>query len=328
VDINALLEEAYGLSNIRLSRITHGLVDTNYQVVSSEGVFFLKLYKSISEVALAQLHRDMRSLRDAGLPVPLEIPKQVDFGNPNYQYALYEFVSGKKYTCSLPQMEAAAALFGDVVRVGIDKCSQTTAEILLDDLSCARHNLANAKNKVPRQLDGIDEIFIQLSDVVHGHIRSNLTKSLDSLPLHPDFTERNLLFKGNEIALLCDWQGYGPRILVYELFCTFLRFCTRKPFEGHLLYERVARFRDVLSQSSDLLAYTIQEYARLFPWLLIHKQICNAPFRVTGMLGTAAKRGFFIKILLWSRHLVDWLTDNESQVIEWLTERKTFTRAT
>jgi Ser/Thr protein kinase RdoA (MazF antagonist) len=329
VDIHTLLEQTYGLNNIRLSRLTHGLVDTNYQVLSSEGVFFLKLYKSISEVALTQLHKDLKSLKRTRLPVPVEIPKQIDFGHPHHQYALYEFVRGEKYTCSLPQMEAAARLFGEVVCVGTDKCTQTTAEALLGDLFCARQNLTITKKApLPRELDGIDEIFVRLSDMVDRRIRLSSTPNLDNLPLHPDFTERNLLFKGNDIVLLCDWQGYGPRLLVYELFCAFLRFCTRKPFEGYLLDDRVARFQDVLSQSSELLRQTIQEYAHLFPWLLIHRQICNAPFRIAGMLGPADRGDFFVTILLWSKNLVDWLLNNESKVIGWLTERKNFTTAT
>lgn len=105
MDINRLLKEEYGLTNIQLSRITYGLIDQNYMVTSSEGTFFFKDYRAISAENLEKLHGDLLKLKLTGLPVPVVVPGMKELASTDRRYALYEFVEGDEYSSSMDYLE-------------------------------------------------------------------------------------------------------------------------------------------------------------------------------------------------------------------------------
>lgn len=320
--LNHLLEEEYGLHNIRLVRITQGLIDANYKVTSAEGTYFFKVYRSISAESFAQLHHDLKDLNRASIPVPVEIPRKKQVIDSERFHALYEFVAGESYSASVPQIKSAAVILGKLIQLGREQQSQTTTKPLLDQLAITNHQLKifSQDTGVSEEVRTICRKFQVLSGGVQKKLFRHLPNKLDYLPLHPDFTERNLLFMGDAVVLLCDWQGYGSRILLDELASAFTRFCTIRPFEGYLLEERLIAFRKALSPCSDLISSTLHKSARLFPWLLIHRQIRNMPFRVQGLSGPEETEKLLLKALLWSNDFVEWIISNEMMLVDFLLE--------
>jgi hypothetical protein len=183
--------------------------------------------------------------------------------------------------------------------------------------------LANAEQKLTTlsrnaalqpEIQQICREYGQLSQELKNKLGQYLPEKLDCLPLHPDFTERNLLFTEDAVVLLCDWQGYGLRILLDEVSGAFTRFCIQAPFEGLLLKDRILAFKQVLTQDTELIGFVLDKGARAFPWLLIRRQICNTSFRVDGLSGTAETKTLLMKALLWSRDFVAWVLNHEALV--------------
>jgi hypothetical protein len=316
MDITAILKEEYSLNNIQATPITYGLIDQNYQVISTEGQFFFKIFSSISKVAFNQLRHDLQALHKAGIPVPVEVfPWKADRNSGSF-YALYEWVDGKKCNSSIDQMKSVARLLGKVVQAGMPHRSQLSTKHLVSELSNAEQKLTTITRNEDLQpeIQQICRDYGQLSRDVKNKLGKYLPEKLDCLPLHPDFTERNMLFTEDTVVLLCDWQGYGPRILLDEVSCAFTRFCTQSLFEGHLLKERMFLFKRILTQENELIGSLLEKYARAFLWLLIRRQICNTPFRVYGLSGTVETKMLLQKVLLWSRDFVEWMLNNKSMV--------------
>lgn len=324
MNIKLILENEYGLKDIYIMPITYGLIDKNYKVTTSDGTFFFKVYNSITEASYFQLHNDLRILKNSGLPVPVEIIGNKNNVYTDVTYGLYEFVEGERYGFKVQQIESIADVISKLVRVGLPKCTKVKAKTLIENLPEIALNLnALAKTDyLPEEIQGICQFYYNLINKVQKKLSAYLPEKLDSLPLHPDFTERNLLFKGNSVVLICDWQGYGNRILLYEMVSAFTRFCTAKPFEGHLLENRFMSFKKILFQSIKLISSILIEYAPAFPWLLIHRQICNTPFRVHGLSGTNEAKHLLMKVLLWSKKYVEWVLTNETEVVDLLLENK------
>ena len=51
--------------------------------------------------------------------------------------------------------------------------------------------------------DGRYDWYKIIDDIIFK-IKTTIDEVLITLPLHPDFTERNMLFKNNEVVLICD----------------------------------------------------------------------------------------------------------------------------
>ena len=316
MDIITILKDEYGLNNIRLIPIAHGLIDKNYQVTSTEGQFFFKIFSSISALAFDQLRHDLKALNKAGIPVPVEVfPRKASRYSGSF-YALYEWVDGRKYNSSIDQMKAVAQVFGKVVQVGLPQRSQLNTKHLIAELSNTGQKLtALARNEALRsEIQQVCREYGQLAKDVKIKLVKYLPEKLDGLQLHPDFTERNILFTDDAVVLLCDWQGYGTRPLLDEVSGAITRFCTHSPFEGPLLEERMIPFKRILTQDTELIGSSLLKYARAFPWLLIHRQIRNTPFRVAGLSGTVETKMLLQKVITWSRDFVAWVLNNETMV--------------
>ncbi|MEN8907534.1 MAG: phosphotransferase [Clostridiales bacterium] len=319
MDIKSILKDEYCLDNIYIEQINYGLVDENYKIISSNGTFFFKIYNSISSFDFKKLHDDLRLLKKSNIPVPLETNRK-NKTTSNHFYALYDFTEGKKYDSSINQMKSISQIFRKVIQVGISNHEKLSTKPLLFELEDSIHKLLllSKKTKLPKEVKSICSEYYYLSKKVKEKIISYIPDKLDCIPLHPDFTERNFLFSNDSVVLLCDWQGYSHRILLDELFCAFARFCTSNPFEGYLEEKRMIEFKLELTRGNKLISTSLYEYAHLFPWLLVRKQICNTPFRINGIFGTIENRELMIKILLWSRDFINWLINNEDMLYKFL----------
>jgi hypothetical protein len=219
-------------------------------------------------------------------------------------------------------MKSVAKIFCKVIQFAFKNQVQLCTKPLLIELEDSIHKLflLTGNKKLPKEIQEICLDYYYLSKKVKKKLSLYLPKKLDSIPLHPDFTERNLLFVDNSVVLLCDWQGYSHRILIDEIFCTFARFCTYNPFEGFLLEERMLEFKYELTKNNKVIYNSIKQYSHLFIWLLIRRQICNTPFRVNGVFETNERKDLMIKIILWSRDFIKWLIHNENMLIEFFRE--------
>lgn len=310
VEVSEILSTYYGLADVSVIKEDIGLVDENYIIQSQEGMYFFKRFRSISDQEFASLETTLASLKSHGVPVPMVMHPTRSLPVTADHTMLFEYVVGEPFTGSLPQLRSIASLYQHIIDIGLAAKTGTDAQVWQTWLTKTHTTLIQLGTAYPltRAHHTIRLYFIEmLTKIQAGATDHALPAAVDVVPMHPDFTERNMLFDHTgAVNLICDWQGYGPRILPIELADYLIRFGLERPFHGVLDAKRTEILLSTLTESRPFLANVVSQYQSHLPALMTVKQIGNLPFRMSCYYSNR-KPDLMHKIITWSYEFVQWL---------------------
>lgn len=303
-----LLSEYYGLENVTVIQDSVGLVDDNYTVRSNSGSYFFKQFQSISGQEFTALEHTLSTLRAQGIPCPEIVPPLSKLPVSMQHSMLFHYVTGNPYTGTVAQLKSIATLQQRIIELGMPTKITADTQILTKLVATTRNTLQTSGNLHPltNEHHTIWNYFVETLDEISPALHE-FPAPIYLIAMHPDFTERNMLFdETGAVNLICDWQGYGPRILPLELADFLVRFGLKQPFQGVLDQKRLQVIIDTLTQNHSFLDEMIDHYRDHLPTLMILKQITDFPFRVSCYYA-GNQPTLMEKIIHWSTEFVQWL---------------------
>ncbi|MGH8883583.1 MAG: phosphotransferase enzyme family protein [Egibacteraceae bacterium] len=213
--------------------LTEGLMNRNYRIDTQAGPFFLKQFLDIGRKQIAFQHRVTAALAAAGLPIPAPIPARDGrtlVTVRGQRFSLYPWVSGshrKGLDMALAQCAELGRLLGRLhAELGavLGPIQQT---LLLPTAHAADtlvliEELLSVLRAQPAQDD-----FDDLAEQRMVERRSLLAQRADQRPpdcgtltvgyVHGDFHALNLLYAGDELVAILDWDRLSVRPYTQEL---------------------------------------------------------------------------------------------------------------
>ncbi|MFJ9839067.1 phosphotransferase [Kitasatospora sp. NPDC101155] len=211
--------------------VAEGLLNRGYRVTTEAGAYFLKCYVDAATANRPKIlahHRAMTDLHALGLPVspPLTCTERAGTvaGLAGRLFALFPWVDGRHQhgtELPLPQCDALGALLGrlhgalDDVCAPLDQPAGYRSADPLDSAELARELRRHAREHRP--YDELDTLVEQrlaerlelLAD--HAHRRPDPQAVPPTGWTHGDFHGLNLLYDGDRVTAVLDWDKLGPQ---------------------------------------------------------------------------------------------------------------------
>ena len=246
-------------------RVEHGFVNENWVVETTSGKYFLKRrHPDLRNLDLVcAQHALTMHLRQLGFPAPAILPRvsgETLLVLDGELYEIQEYISGTPYDHTrAPHFRAAAAMLA-VYHL----CVQDFADQRLCDpgrLYCPTLLGANLSILAANWKLGQDTILVQLVKELESHaadLASCLTpcEELPQLIIHGDFHAANLLFKGDCVVGVLDYDKARWQPRVVELAEALIYFASPRP--GHMKYLVYPGFLEW-----DKFTCFLQDYARV-----------------------------------------------------------------
>jgi len=213
----AQIVEDYGLGKLLVTDgIARGSVNTHYLLNTARGKFLLKIDEVKSELEVKREIDLLLFLRKHAFPCPQPLP---DRKGRQYRelggkcISLYRHIEGDTFEpgeLKLGQLEnvgrelAALHLIGKGYKKGID--NRFTFERVFELYRDVREKLPTYFRKVTRTLD--EEV-----EYLHFYLEGKLPKGI----IHGDLFSDNLLFKGEKVVGILDFEAACRGKFVYDL---------------------------------------------------------------------------------------------------------------
>ncbi|MET9964896.1 phosphotransferase [Streptomyces sp. NPDC006356] len=239
----AELIDVFDLREVRERRyLADGLMNANWRLDTPVGRFALK---RVTDVSLDRLQRNLgmlAALAADGVPVSAPTPAtsgslvaRVDGG----AWCLFPWVAGshiRGVDLSLPQVASLGAHLGRL-HLGLGRaCGRGLLPVVPDAISADVTPPERAVEKSHRLSEavatkGVGSAFDAAASDALDHRRALITKHADLRPQHAspegahgwthgDFQYRNLLWEGEELAAVLDWDRVGVRPYAEEVVRT------------------------------------------------------------------------------------------------------------
>lgn len=317
----SMLHNGYDLDVINIIKDNIGLVDANFHIKTTTGEFFLKQFNEIEHNEYITLKQLYNHLYQKNIPVPRIITPLYP-SKCSFDHLLFSYIEGTAYTGSISELQSVLALYNKIVTLSEDIRELRSNNEILNKIMQAELTLSKLSDQY--------SLIKEHSDILHyfqkciPHLKQKLNTINHKyiyIPLHPDFTDRNLLFNADgSIALLCDWQGYGPRNLLYETADFINRFTLSAPFSGTLQPDRLKLMYNNLFKSSakeqpELREY-FHKYNRNIGLFMAIRQICNTPFRLKSYYQDN-QHALMNKVIAWSYNFIQWLEKIDYDLVKY-----------
>lgn len=238
-DLNGLLSELFPNEQVKVSSLDKGLLNQNLVVETNAKKLLLKIYRSeVGKQELQDMHRVMEFVGERGIPVPKLI---VTTEYANRQIGLYSYLPGKNpvlYSTSLPRIEAMGERLGRIHALLSEYAEIYTPkdETPLQATIHAREEKVKKINSLiekakQQELPHSKELIAILEERT-ARLESQTWDfaSFDELPhhfVHGDFHTKNILFFGNKLTGVLDWEKIGWGSHAFEIMRSIIFNCRR-----------------------------------------------------------------------------------------------------
>lgn len=268
-----------GVSGVR--HLAEGLMNRNYRVETARGPFFLKQFLDIARDQIAFQHRVTAALAQAGLPVPAPIALpdgRTVVTVSGQRYALYPWVAGRhRHGLDMSLRECAALghllarLHAQLARVmpPVQQTLVVPTPEPRDTVAMIQRLLGRLRQQ--RSRDAFDELAKRrLSErgPLLDRFANQRPAACDTLAVgyvHGDFHALNVLYEGDEVIAILDWDRLSVRPYTVELVRAATLFFGYGDDRG-LDLDRVRAFAGAYRQASGMDAEEIRSGVHRMWW--------------------------------------------------------------
>ncbi|MUG95862.1 hypothetical protein F7734_27315 [Scytonema sp. UIC 10036] len=286
-------------------------------------LFFVKQYRNASEEIINNIHSCMNVMKENSIPVATPIApsnKLINLEN----IRVYNFVEGSSYISTNEQLIEVAQIYKKLIYLGLKNKKILDIE-----------NYVEGFRKIPNILDAWQTQFVKNNEfqaeraaktmkVLSNYFCESMLNFPQNLmlfcPIHSDFTERNLLFQGDKIILVCDWQAHNYRLLLEQIYSTIARFCTVQPLEGVLDKNRLVLFLSIIIDENDELKDWFWKTRHWFSVLAASTHLRLMNFRLNMFFVEKRRLDLVDKLLYWAVDYCEWLILNQKPLSQWIEE--------
>ncbi len=306
---------AVDIETIELTPIEVGLTHRSFHCQTSDNLYFVKVYNFAKDalVQVDRINRLTQFMRSRDLPAP----RIIAHNTRTPRIVVHEHVDGSSATGDINELPSIARLYSRLVSIGLENPTQVGRSDYLQPLHNTQLRLQGLKEnalvcgEVHRQYLSLWRRVIDILD------RELSSTTLLHLNIHDDFTEKNLLMKDQEVALLCDWDSYRLKYFVEHLSCSIMRFSTEAPLQGDIVKSKLELFYRNLTPDILQTLGAVKSYPSLFPVLASLKHL-----RTYGFRNSIAKHGrsdLEQSLLRWPLQHCQSLLENRAAISQWLT---------
>jgi homoserine kinase type II len=219
----ARIADAHGLGScLGVVAVPAGTVNSNYFLDTTRGRVFVRLYEQqdVDGVSYEWTLLDHLTLR--GVPVPPRVrgpaPGELRVGGK--PVAVFELVTGHDLCQALvtpARLHAVGLALARASRAGEDFSVRREGRFTFTDIV----RLLDAASAAQRP-----ELSADIARLRQLH--AELTASAPELPrgvVHGDLFRDNVLWQGEQLAALLDWESASDGIVIYDLAVTLLAWC-------------------------------------------------------------------------------------------------------
>jgi len=233
---------AHGLGDcLEVIPISAGTVNSNYFIATESGRFFVRLYEQQDVDGVVYEWALVDFLAKGGVPLPRRIPGPAAgelrvHGKP---VVVYELVHGEDL-CQA-RVDAARAR---AVGAALARASRVGREFPV--IRAGRFGLPDVAVLLDRALTaGRPELAPSITRLkaLHGELSERLPAGLPTGVVHGDLFRDNVLWDGDQLSALLDWESASDGVLVYDLAVLLLAWCCGDTLDWTLARAQVDGYR-------------------------------------------------------------------------------------
>lgn len=224
------IARAYGLELEAFEPLAAGSVNSNFRLDTAEGRFFLRIYEEQPEAGARRELELLRALAAAGVPTTVP-PVRLDGASLSHHQgkpvALYPWVEGD-IVCTEradpARCEAVAEALARVHLAGANLPKQPPSRFDVDALQA---RLEFIQNNAP------PELCLAAKEIA-GLLPGALAARVPDLPqglIHGDLFRDNVLWRGDQVAALIDFESASNGVFAFDLMVLVLSWCFRDHFD-------------------------------------------------------------------------------------------------
>lgn len=248
------LGREFGLEITELEALEAGSVNSNFRIATSDGVYFGRLNEEQTATGAEHELELLEALSRAGVKVGKPLRRRTGgflaehAGKP---FALFPWVPGvslcKKLVTAEHCRKIGAAL-AQVHQAGVDAGRLGPGRFQPADM-LDRLEFVERESGRPDLLQEVAKVR-----ALYAHYATRRDATLPRGVVHGDLFRDNVLWSGDEIAALLDFESvfHGP--LSYDLAVTILAWCYGDAFEPELVRAMASGYADVRPFSRDEIA--------------------------------------------------------------------------
>tara|TARA_B100000446_G_C10545406_1_gene338328 strand:+ start:128 stop:1159 length:1032 start_codon:yes stop_codon:yes gene_type:complete len=302
------------IDTIELTPIETGLTHRSFRCQISDKLCFVKVY-NFAQDAIAQVDR-INQLTQFMRRRDIPAPRIIAYSTRTPRIVVHEYVDGSSATGDINELPSIAQLYSRLVSIGLENSTQVGRSDYLQPL----HN-------TQLRLQGLNENALVCGDLHRQYLSlwrrviDILDKELSSttllhLNIHDDFTEKNLLMKYQEVALLCDWDSYRLKYFVEHFSCSIVRFSTEAPLDGDIVKSKLELFYRNLTPDLLQTLSAAKSYPSLLPVLATLKHLRTYGFR--NSIVKHRSPDLEQPLLHWPLQHCQSLLENRATISQWL----------
>ncbi len=300
--------------SIQLTPIETGLTHRAFRCQIAEKLYFVKYY-NFTNNALAQvshINQLTQFMRSRDIPAP----HIVVYSSQSPQLVVHEYIDGSSATGSGNELAAIAQLYSRLVSLGLENLKQIPRSNYFQQLQIIEKRfLSISKDSLICQ-DLHQQYLSLFGRVIDILDKELLSDSLLHINIHDDFTEKNLLMKNDDVALLCDWDSYRLKYLPEHLSCTIMRFSTEAPLQGNIHKNKLEQLYRNLAPDVLQPLKAMKSYPSLFPVLATMKHLKTYGFRHSTV--KHRRPDLEQSLLRWPLQHCQSLIENRHTITQWI----------
>ncbi len=237
-EIDRLVKSAFPTGNTSWKQMEKGLLNQNILVCADQQSYLLKVYRpELTSQDLVEMHRVLEFVKGEGIPVPELISYQE---TDRVRIAMYTFLPGK-HPSMYSRSKTRISVMGDMLgRV------HTALERYQEKYSVPQPTLDPVMPTADKKLKKIEAMCQDIRETkppkykallrVLGETAERLQSrvwdihAFDHLPrhlCHGDFHTKNILFSGNVLTGVIDWEKFGWGGHAFEIMRSIIYNCRR-----------------------------------------------------------------------------------------------------
>jgi Ser/Thr protein kinase RdoA (MazF antagonist) len=302
---------AVTVAEIDLEPITAGLTHKSFCCRVDGQRFFVKVYRAVNNAAapVQRINQLTAYMCERGVPA-----SRVFIYSPAFAHiVVHEFVEGEMHRGQYSQIAAIAQLYSQLALLGAEQKQLLAKTEYLSGIRAVVDQIGRLESAGIKVDASIHAGMLALGESVLETLQAGLSnEGLLHIPIHDDFSEKNILLQGDQVKLLCDWDSYRLKQFNEHLASTVTRFSTERPLMGELRQDKLEFFLRSLKPEVIGLISDSGVFAELFPYWATLKHLRTYVFR--NSLLQENRMDLKTSLLQWPLHHCTQLLTNKQQI--------------